>query len=642
MGGEVDAALRPLLPRRHALRDGLRPAALRRRRDRRDHRPAPQHAAGRAVLAPPRLPAGARGADPAPAGEGPVEAPSVGDRGARGARSRSTASTAAPRQRLRRDLPARRRTRSTAAPSSAARTSCKQLQQAFDAALSGQGGLVMVVGEPGIGKTALCEQLATYVALRGGKALVGHCYEEGSLSLPYLAFVEAMRSYVLAREPDGLRSDLGTGAADVARIVSEVRDRVQGVELRPAGDPEDDRWRLLQAVTSFLRNASTVQPLLHRARRPALGRPRHARPAAARRAQPAGRAAAHRRHLPRRRGRPLAPALGDAGRAAAHRQLPARAVCAASPSTKCSACIEAIRGQEVAVGAGRGRPPPDRGQPAVRPGGAALPGRGRARRARGRALRRRRRRRSAPASPRACATSSASACRASSEKCNRLLAVAAVIGRDFRLDVLQQVAGLPEEELLRGARGGVASRRARGAVSAGRVRLPLRARLLPPDAVRGDDRAAPPAPAPAGGAGAGGAVRAPARGARRRAGRALRAVHRPRPTWRRRSSTASWRRSARCSVFAYGEAARHLEQASRCRRCSTRTTRRSAATCCSRWARRCCRQENPQRAWPTVARRGLRTGRGSSAIDERVASPSHGHSKLGGHSRYADARCGTL
>src|SRR6185295_12582203 len=102
----------------------------------------------------------------------------------------------------------------------------RQLQHAFDQAMSGNGALVMVVGEPGIGKTALSEQLATYVALRGGKALVGHCYEEGSLSLPYLAFVEAMRSYVLARDPDGLRSDLGTGAADVARIVSEVRDRV--------------------------------------------------------------------------------------------------------------------------------------------------------------------------------------------------------------------------------------------------------------------------------------------------------------------------------------------------------------------------------------------------------------------------------
>jgi tetratricopeptide (TPR) repeat protein len=138
----------------------------------------------------------------------------------------------------------------------------RQLHQAYDAAVSGQGGLVMVVGEPGIGKTALCEQLATYVQLRGGRTLVGHCYEEGSLSLPYLAFVEAMRSYVLARDPEGLRTDLGSGAADVARIVSEVRDRVQGVELREASDPEDDRWRLLNAVSSFLRNASAVQPLV--------------------------------------------------------------------------------------------------------------------------------------------------------------------------------------------------------------------------------------------------------------------------------------------------------------------------------------------------------------------------------------------
>jgi tetratricopeptide (TPR) repeat protein len=137
----------------------------------------------------------------------------------------------------------------------------KQLQAAFDAALSGQGSLAMVVGEPGIGKTSVCEQLTTYVALRGGKVLVGHCYEEGSLSLPYLPFVEALRSYVLARDPEGLKQDLGSGGPEVARIVSEVRDRVV-VELREAGDPEEDRWRLLQAVAGFLRNASTVQPLL--------------------------------------------------------------------------------------------------------------------------------------------------------------------------------------------------------------------------------------------------------------------------------------------------------------------------------------------------------------------------------------------
>jgi len=137
----------------------------------------------------------------------------------------------------------------------------KQLKSAFDGAMSGQGALMMVTGEPGIGKTALCEQLATYVTLRGGRTLVGHCYEKGSLSLPYLAFVEALRSYVLAREVKDLREELGSGAADVARIISEIRERLK-IKLRPQKDPEEERYRLLQAVSEFLNNAANVQPMM--------------------------------------------------------------------------------------------------------------------------------------------------------------------------------------------------------------------------------------------------------------------------------------------------------------------------------------------------------------------------------------------
>jgi tetratricopeptide (TPR) repeat protein len=137
----------------------------------------------------------------------------------------------------------------------------KQLKSAFDGAISGQGALMMVMGEPGIGKTALCEQLSTYVTLRGGRTLVGHCYEAGSLSLPYLAFVEALRSYVLSREVKDLREELGSGAADVARIISEIRERLK-IKLRPQKDPEEERYRLLQAVTGFLSNAANVQPMM--------------------------------------------------------------------------------------------------------------------------------------------------------------------------------------------------------------------------------------------------------------------------------------------------------------------------------------------------------------------------------------------
>ncbi len=90
---------------------------------------------------------------------------------------------------------------------------------------------------------------------------MGHCYEEGSVSLPYLPFVEALRTYVLRTEPDDLARELGNGAADVARIVSEIRDKMR-VELRPAGAPEDDRWRLFNAVMDFLRAIAQNQPLM--------------------------------------------------------------------------------------------------------------------------------------------------------------------------------------------------------------------------------------------------------------------------------------------------------------------------------------------------------------------------------------------
>jgi class 3 adenylate cyclase len=136
----------------------------------------------------------------------------------------------------------------------------KQLEKAFDAALSGQGSLLMIVGEPGIGKTTITEQLATYVGMRGGRSLVGHCYEEGSLSLPYLPFVETMRSYVVQQDREQLAKQLGSGAADVARIVSEVRDRVT-VEPSASSRPEEERFRLFQAVAGFLRNASSAQAL---------------------------------------------------------------------------------------------------------------------------------------------------------------------------------------------------------------------------------------------------------------------------------------------------------------------------------------------------------------------------------------------
>ncbi|MHB8577318.1 MAG: AAA family ATPase, partial [Dehalococcoidia bacterium] len=323
----------------------------------------------------------------------------------------------------------------------------RQLEQAFDAAVSGQGGLVMVVGEPGIGKTTLTEQLSTYASLRGGRTLVGHCYEEGSLSLPYLPFVEAMRSYVLEREPELLKSDLGSSAAEVARIVSEVRDRVL-LDAQPAsGDAGEDRYRLLNGVTSFLRNAAAVKPLvvvvedLHDADRGTLDMLTFlARRLADSRLLVVG----SYRDVEVDRAHPLSSTLAELRRGGNFSRVLLRGLTV----DEVQRMIAAIAGQEVQWTLAETVHRQTEGNPLfVQEVVRYLAESGMVRREDGRWQ---------AASPESLLTSIPEGLRDVigrrlshlSADCNRLLAVAAVIGREFDLQTLEAVAGMTEEMVL--------------------------------------------------------------------------------------------------------------------------------------------------------------------------------------------------
>jgi predicted ATPase len=120
---------------------------------------------------------------------------------------------------------------------------------------------VTLVGEPGIGKTALCRQVASYASASGGQSLIGHCYEEGAFRPPYQPFVEAFGSYVQQSDLDQIAADLGPAAADLGRIVPSLREQLH-VTPPAAGDPEEDRWRLLQAATNLLHKVAARQPLV--------------------------------------------------------------------------------------------------------------------------------------------------------------------------------------------------------------------------------------------------------------------------------------------------------------------------------------------------------------------------------------------
>jgi len=137
-----------------------------------------------------------------------------------------------------------------------------ELKAALEGALMGQGSLVMVVGEPGIGKTRTAEELASVARQRGAQVLWGRCPEERGAPT-YWPWVQAIRSYVLEQEPDTLRLQMGIGASDIAQIVPEVQERLPDLmPSPPVDDPEQARFRLFDSITTFLKRASQEQPLL--------------------------------------------------------------------------------------------------------------------------------------------------------------------------------------------------------------------------------------------------------------------------------------------------------------------------------------------------------------------------------------------
>ena len=126
---------------------------------------------------------------------------------------------------------------------------------------AGHGRLVMVAGEPGIGKTRTLEEFAETARNEGALVLWGRCYE-GEAARPYGPFVEAVAEHARSAASDALRDDLGFGAAPLARLVPVLRERLPDVP-EPAGlQPDEERVRLLDSMVQFLIALSARAPLV--------------------------------------------------------------------------------------------------------------------------------------------------------------------------------------------------------------------------------------------------------------------------------------------------------------------------------------------------------------------------------------------
>jgi class 3 adenylate cyclase len=152
------------------------------------------------------------------------------------------------------------------------------LVDAWKESAEGHGRVVLLSGEPGIGKTRLSIETALIARRNGALVLAGRCDEE--MGLPYQPFVEAVRFQGSLGE-DLPREWFGSFPGELARLVPELSDHVEGIEPALRGDAESERSRLFEAVTSWLRTTAASVPVLlvlddiHWADRPTLLLLRH-------------------------------------------------------------------------------------------------------------------------------------------------------------------------------------------------------------------------------------------------------------------------------------------------------------------------------------------------------------------------------
>ena len=155
-----------------------------------------------------------------------------------------------------------------------------QLQTAWARAAAGRRQLALVAGEPGIGKTRLVTEFARSVGPTA-TVLLGRCDPEALV--PQQPFVEALEWYARECPPGIIESHLADvdGIWELAQMVTPLSRRVALPAPPAESSPEGRRYRLFEAVATLVSRISAARPLLlvledlHWADRPTLLLLRH-------------------------------------------------------------------------------------------------------------------------------------------------------------------------------------------------------------------------------------------------------------------------------------------------------------------------------------------------------------------------------
>ena len=135
-----------------------------------------------------------------------------------------------------------------------------KLEARHAAAAAGKRQFVLLVGEPGIGKTRLATELARRAHRDGATVLYGRNDPESLV--PYQPFIAALQHYFAHREELRLPAEITLELGELARFVPALRRHVSEHQASLADDAETRRYRLFEGVTRMLTFAARERPVV--------------------------------------------------------------------------------------------------------------------------------------------------------------------------------------------------------------------------------------------------------------------------------------------------------------------------------------------------------------------------------------------
>jgi class 3 adenylate cyclase/tetratricopeptide (TPR) repeat protein len=127
------------------------------------------------------------------------------------------------------------------------------IERAISRAAAGAGELLLLAGEPGIGKTRLAQGAMVQLLDADFLVAVGRCYEAHQ-AVPYYPFLELL-SKLTASCPDALRARIPLRWPALAALLPDL-----GLPQLPRLPPEEERERLFRAVTGFVTAVAGERP----------------------------------------------------------------------------------------------------------------------------------------------------------------------------------------------------------------------------------------------------------------------------------------------------------------------------------------------------------------------------------------------